>query len=329
MLPCFIAAPMTFDTQFGNCGCVQCMHSYCCLTGMETGLRVAPGIMKGPQPGTQAWWAVFQYAVGGQGRDILCAWPSAANGNLFMVLSRTLGHPDELPLWMVWKTALSWMRIPVMSREPASFWITFFQVNFLFFRNPPCSSVFTLKPFWMFPMISAARPRGNTNPTFSVLFTFFIDKGHPSFMCIFRTVLGCIACGSFQSLRTFHHQSKWYQVTVLIFLLWTELEVQTTLEESSIQLYSYFNSYYSFCEMDWFFSWNFMMKSFHVRNISARWVESDVILGKEKIVKIFTDMTPASLCGLYIAFLMKAIKGGLYNTWKKVVFVFSCFRWYI
>lgn len=132
-------------------------------------------------------------------------------------------------------------------------------MNLLLSRNLPSSSVFTdFEAILNVPYDFCSTTQWNTNPAYSVLFTLFIDKGHPSFVYIFRTVLGWIVCGSFQSLRTFHHQRKWYQVTVLIFLLWTELEVQTTIEESSIQLYSYFNSYYSFCEVDWFFSWNFL-----------------------------------------------------------------------
>lgn len=232
MLPCLPCSTHDVWVRSG------CMHYCCHLTGMQTGLRVAPGTLVSwedsslaPSPGE--WSSITLLVVK---REIL-----SVHGQVQMAVRLWCSpgpcHPDELPVQMVWKTALSRMQVPVMNREWASFRMTFFYVSLLLSRNPPSSSVFT--DFEAILNVSydfCSTTQRNRNPAFSVLFRLFTDKGHPSFMYIFRTVLGCIACGSFQNLRTFHHQSKWHQVKVLIFLLWIELEVQTTLEESSIQL---------------------------------------------------------------------------------------------
>lgn len=192
------------------------MHYCCHLTGMETWLRVAPGTLVSwedsslaPSPGE--WSSITLLVVK---RGILCVhgqvqmavrlWCSPGPWAIQMSFLSRWCERQHCPMW-----------VPVMNREWASFRITFFYVNLLLSRNPPSSSVFT--DFEAILNISydfCSTTQRNRNPAFSVLFRLFIDKGYPSFMYIFRTVLGCIACGSFQNLRTFHHQSKWHQVTV-------------------------------------------------------------------------------------------------------------------
>lgn len=116
----------TLDIVAHSLGTVG-VGSVCIANASWQAQKLSTGLPKGGHwyhEGAQAWTPVL--VSGGQGHDILCAWPSGAHGNPFMVLSRNPGHLDELSLWLVWKIALSWMQVPVTNREWASFWIIFF-----------------------------------------------------------------------------------------------------------------------------------------------------------------------------------------------------------